>query len=458
MTKKANTMKDYYVFPKNFLWGAATAAYQIEGAAAEDGRGPSVWDTFCAKPGKVLQDHTGDVATDHYHRYREDVGIMADLGLKAYRMSLSWSRLLPTGAGTVNARGVDFYDRLFDELLAHGIEPWVTLYHWDMPQALEDEFGGWESREVVKRFGDYAALVAQRFSDRVHHFMTLNEMWVIADCCYTWGINPPQKTLPAKGANQVRHHVILAHGVAAEALRAHARQPLQVGLAQNLGALVPVVETPENVAAARKALRYEERGYLTPIMEGKYLDSYLQEMGADAPTIEEGDMKTIGAPLDFLGMNLYGPTYVRAAPQSPLGYVKLPTPKAYPHMHVDWINVGPQIVYWTPRLAHELWNVPAIYITENGCGCDDRLTTDGEVLDTDRVMYLRNHFIAAHRAVQEGVPLKGYFVWSLLDNFEWKEGYTQRFGLVYVNYQTLKRTPKLSAEFYREVIARNAVV
>ncbi len=451
-------MPDYYAFPKGFLWGAATAAYQIEGAVNEDGRGPSVWDSFCAKPGKVLQDHTGEVATDHYHRYREDVGIMADMGLKAYRLSIAWPRLLPTGAGAANAKGVDFYDRLIDELLARGIEPWVTLYHWDMPQALEDEFGGWESREVVKRFGDYAALVAQRYSDRVSHFMTLNEMWVVADCCYNWGFNPPEKKLPAKGANQVRHNVILAHGVGVEALRAHARRPLQVGVAHCISSLLPVMDTPEDIEATRRALRHEERGYLTPIMEGKYSEEYLREMGADAPTIEEGDMRTIGAPLDFVGLNLYHGSYVKAAPEAPQGYVKLPVPKAYPHMHVDWIKIVPQIVYWSPRLVHELWNVPALYLTESGCGCDDRLTSDGEVIDTDRVMYLRNHFIAAHRAVREGIPLKGYFVWSLLDNFEWKEGYTYRFGLVYVNYQTLKRTPKLSAKFYKTVIARNAVV
>lgn len=221
---------------------------------------------------------------------------------------------------------------------------------------------------------------------------------------------------------------------------------------------MPILDTPADVAATRKALRHEERGYLTPIMEGKYAEEYLREMGADAPTIEEGDMRAIGAPLDFVGLNLYYGTYVKAAPESPLGYIKLPVPKAYPHMHVDWIKVVPQIVYWIPRLVHELWKVPALYLTESGCGCDDRLTADGEVIDTDRVMYLRNHFIAAHRAVREGIPLKGYFVWSLLDNFEWKEGYTHRFGLVYVNYQSLARTPKLSAKFYKTVIARNAVV
>lgn len=449
---------DFYRFPADFIWGAATAAYQIEGATREDGRGLSVWDTFCEKPGKVLQDHNGDIATDHYHRYKEDVKLMADMGLKAYRMSISWSRLLPDGYGKINDKGVDFYSRLIDELLAHGIQPWITLYHWDMPQKLEDEFGGWESRETVKRFGDYAALVAQRYSDRVTNYMTLNEMWVIADCCYAWGINPPQKRLPAKGANQVRHHVILAHGVGAQALRAHAHKPIRVGVAHNPGPLVPVIDTPGNVEATRKALRVEERGYLTPIMEGQYPDFYLKEMGADAPDFTDADMKTIGSPMDFLGLNLYAPNYVRADAKAPHGYVKLPAPKAYPHMHADWIHVGPQITYWMPRLVKELWGPKEIYITESGCACDDRLTTAGEVIDTDRVMYLRNHFIAAHRAVSEGIPLKGYFVWSLLDNFEWKEGYTHRFGIVYVNYQTLRRTPKLSATFYKEVIERQAVV
>lgn len=451
-------MKHYYSFPENFIWGAATSAYQIEGAAHEDGKGLSVWDTFCRQPGRVWNDHTGDIATDHYHRFPEDVKIMKDLGLKAYRFSVSWPRIFPTGRGAINEKGLAFYDRLTDALLEAGIEPWMTLYHWDMPQALEDDFGGWESRETCRHFGEYAAVLSRRFSDRIKHYMTINEMWVVGDCCYGLGINPPCKKLPKKQLNQVRHHVILAHGMAVRALRENAVGPIEVGWAHNAPVYVPAIETPEHIEATKRALRSQEGPYSVPILEGKYSDEYLRDQGADAPEFTDEDLQIIGSPLDFVGLNIYRPRYIAADVQSPKGFRQLPMPKGYPHMQADWIAVGPQVAYWQPRLFSELWGVKAIYITENGCACADKFDHDGQIYDTDRVMYLRNHLIAAHRAVEENYPLKGYLTWSLLDNFEWKEGYEWRFGLVYVNYQTLDRTPKLSAKFYQQVIANNAVM
>jgi beta-glucosidase len=451
-------MRQSYQFPPSFLWGAATSAYQVEGATDEGGRGTSIWDTFCKMPGRVLMDHSGDISVDHYHRYKEDVEIMRSLGLKAYRFSLSWSRLIPQGYGAVNQLGADFYSRLIDTLIEAGIQPWITLYHWDLPQKLEDEFGGWESRETVNHFADYASLVSRLYSDRAVNYMTMNEMGVIDTCGYGLGINPPCKKLSPTRLNAVRHNIILAHGLGVQALRSGAHSTIKVGLAENVSAVVPAIETEEHIAASKLAQRYQERYHLTPILEGRYHEGYIQEQGADAPAYTDEEMRVISTPIDFVGVNVYCPTYVMAAPQSPLGFKKMSLPPAYPHMHAEWITVSPQIAYWTPRLISELWNVKEIYITENGCACNDRLNAQGEVLDIDRVMYLRNHFIAAHRAVSEKIPLKGYFVWSLLDNFEWKEGYTWRFGIVYVNYQTLKRTPKLSAEFYKEVILENAVV
>jgi beta-glucosidase len=451
-------MNDYYVFPKDFVWGAATSSYQVEGAAYKDGKGLSVWDNFCKLPGKIWNDHNGDIAADHYHRYIEDVKIMKDLGLKGYRFSVAWPRIFPNGRGSINQKGLDFYDRLIDELLAAGIQPWMTLYHWDMPQALEDDFGGWESQETCKHFANYAALLSKHYSDRVKHYMTINEMWVVADCCYGYGFNPPNKKLPKKQVNQVRHNVILAHGMAVQALRNNAADTVEVGWAHNAAALVPAIETEEHIAATKLALRREEGPYSVPILEGKYSDEYLQQEGENAPEFTDEEMKTINSPLDFVGLNIYYPRYIMADENDPKKYKSLPLPKTYPHMQADWITVGPQITYWQPRLFHELWSPKAIYITENGCACADKLDNDGEVYDTDRVMYMRNHLINAHRAVNEDIPLKGYFAWSLLDNFEWKEGYEWRFGITYVNYQTLERTPKLSSKFYREVIKNNSVV
>jgi beta-glucosidase len=442
-------------FPQGFLWGSATASYQVEGAVNEDGRGASIWDTFSHTSGKVNNGDTGDVADDHYHRYKEDVQLMKALGLKTYRFSVAWPRVFPQGTGTPNPKGLDFYNRLVDELLANNIQPYCTLFHWDLPQALEDK-GGWQSRDTSEAFAIYAGYVAQHLSDRVKHFMTMNEMSSFVDIGYHDGRHAPGLKLPPAGVNQVRHHAVLAHGLAVQAIRANAKPSTKVGLAENAIATVPVIETPEHIAAAVKAYREVNAGYLTVVMEGKYTDAYLAHHGGAAPKFTAADMKTIGSPVDFVGLNVYTPAYVRAADNA-AGFAMVPTPSSYPHMMSPWLYVGPEAIYWSPRHAAQLWNVKEIYITENGASSTDVLTSDGHVHDSDRVMYLRNYLTQLHRAVSEGVPVRGYFLWSLMDNYEWADGYAYRFGIHYVDFATQKRTPKMSAHFYREVIARNGL-
>jgi beta-glucosidase len=441
-------------FPKGFLWGSATASYQVEGAVNEDGRGPSIWDTFSHTPGKIKNNDTGDVADDHYHRYKEDVQLMKALGLNTYRFSVAWPRVFPKGKGTPNPKGLDFYNRLVDELLANNIQPYCTLYHWDLPQALEDK-GGWQSRDTSEAFANYAGYVAEHLSDRVKYFMTLNEMSSFVSG-YSSGYHAPGLKLAPAGVNQVRHHAVLAHGLGVQAIRAHAKPGTKVGLAENANAAVPIIETPEHIAAATKAMREINAGYLTVIMEGRYTDAYLAHAGADAPKFTDADMKAIGTPVDFLGMNIYTPSYIRAD-DSPAGFAHVPPPASYPHMMSPWLHVGPEALYWGPKLAAQIWNIKEIYITENGASSTDVLTPEGQVYDSDRIMYLRNYLTQLHRGVSEGVPVRGYFLWSLMDNYEWADGYAYRFGIHYVDFATQKRTPKMSAHFYREVIARNGL-
>jgi beta-glucosidase len=443
-------------FPKGFLWGSATASYQVEGAFNEDGRAPSIWDTFSRIPGKVVNNATGDVADDHYHRYKEDVQLMKALGVKAYRFSIAWPRVFPQGAGSPNPKGLDFYNRLVDELLANDIKPFATLYHWDLPQTLQDNGGGWESRDTSKAFGDYAGYVAERLSDRVKHFFTINEFGAFVELGYRIGIHAPGLKLPPGRFNQTRHHAVLGHGLAVQAIRAKAKPGTKIGLAENMTICVPVIESPAHIDAATRAARELNAPYMTVIQEGKYTDAYLAMAGADAPKFTPEDLKTISSPLDFVGINIYTPTYVRAD-SSPAGFSVVPNPQSYPHMASWWLNIGPEALYWGPRHVAKIWNVKEIYITENGCSSSDVPAADGIVYDTDRVMYLRNYISQLQRATADGVPVHGYFLWSLMDNFEWADGYTNRFGLHYVDYATQKRTPKLSAAFYKEVIARNGI-
>ena len=442
-------------FPKGFRWGTATSAYQVEGAAREDGRGPSIWDTFCREPGRISDGSNGDVSVDHYHRYKEDVALMKSIGAQTYRFSISWPRVFPAGRGNLNPAGLAFYDRLVDELLASNIEPWPTLFHWDLPQALQDK-GGWEQRDTALAFADYAGAVAAKLGDRVRNFFTLNEMASFIEHGYGIGIFAPGLKLPADRLAQARHHAVLAHGLGVQAIRAKGRAGTRVGPAENLTVALPAFEIPAHVQAAELATRELNASYLTVMMEGRYTDAYLAGLGANAPKVDDGDLKIIASPVDFVGINVYGPgPYVLSSEAAP-GYEILKWPKSYPHMASTWLRLAPEVLYWAPRHVARLWKPKAIYISENGTSSKDKLDKDGRVYDLDRVMYLRNCLTQLHRATQEGVPVRGYFLWSLLDNFEWADGYATRFGLVHVDYATQKRTPKLSAAFYKEVIASNA--
>lgn len=447
-------------FPSGFLWGAATSAYQIEGAVDEDGRGRSIWDDYVRKPGKIADGSNADRAADHYHRFKDDVRLMTALGIKAYRFSIAWPRIFPDGAGSPNSRGLDFYHRLVDELLANGIQPFATLYHWDLPKALQDRFAGWESRDTAKAFGDYAGYIARHLTDRVKHIFTINEAATFIDLGY--GNAPiehaPGLKLPQAGLNQVRHHVALGHGLAVQAIRANGQAGTKVGPAENMVVCVPAIETDANIRAAEIATRELNAGYLTVIMEGQYTDAFLSYAGATAPKFTSDDLRVISAPIDYLGLNVYMPHKYVVATDDPHGFRTLPMPTSFPHMDSRWLMVGPEALYWAPRLAAKIWNTPEIYVTENGTSAADDVAPDGQIYDLDRVMYLRNYLTHLQRAASEGVPVKGYFHWSLLDNFEWSDGLQKRFGLYHIDFATQQRTPKLSAAFYRELIAKNALV
>lgn len=445
-------------FPNGFLWGTATSSYQIEGAVNADGRGPSIWDTFTRQPGAISDKSTGEVACDHYHRYKEDVQLMKALGAKAYRFSIAWPRVFPDGTGKPNSKGLDFYDRLLDELLANGIEPFATLYHWDLPQALQDRFGGWTSRDTSKAFADYSAYVAGRLSDRVKHFFTINECSRTVSLGHQYGSDAPGLKLPSAEVNQVRHHIALGHGLAVQAIRAYARTGTKVGPAENAVSCIPAIDTPANVRAAETAMRELNAGYLTVMLEGKYTDAYLKKNGNDAPKFTPEDLRIISSPVDFVGLNVYMPDHYVVAADNEHGYTLAPFPKSFPHMDAPWLRFGPETMYWTPRQVAKLWNVKSIFITENGTSGTDQVAADGSISDLDRVMYLRNYLTQLQRATSEGVPVHGYFLWSLMDNFEWSDGFEKRFGLYRVDFETQARTPKLSAAFYRETIARNAAV
>ncbi|MEO7277920.1 MAG: GH1 family beta-glucosidase [Sphingomicrobium sp.] len=440
-------------FPADFRWGTATASYQIEGAVTEDGRGPTNWDVFAHTPGRTINGDTGDVADDSYHRLAEDTQLLKNLGVHSYRMSFAWSRIFPDGRGQPNPKGVDHYKRVIDNLLENGIEPYITMFHWDLPSALP---GGWQNRDTAYAFADYAGYMAGQMSDRLKHIMTVNEIRCFTDLGHQVGIHAPGLKLPPAEVNQVRHHGVLAHGLGVQAIRAHAKAGTRVGLADNTSFYVPVIDTPEHIAAAKKATREKNAMFLTAIMEGRYIDEYLKQEGANAPTVKAGDMAAIASPLDFVGLNIYAPEWARAD-DSPQGYATMPHIASSPHMASPWLIVGPEVAYWGVRQVSELWAPQTLYISENGASADDPME-NGRVDDADRVMYLRNYITQFHRAVAEGYPLKGYFLWSLMDNFEWADGYSKRFGIHYVDFKTQKRTPKLSAAWYKEVIARNAVV
>lgn len=435
-------------FPDGFIWGAATSAYQIEGAAKEDGRGPSIWDTFSHTPGRTRNGDTGDVAADHYHRYGEDVALMQRLGLGSYRFSLSWPRILPEGTGTVNQRGLDFYKRLLDELHRRGVTPMVTLFHWDLPQRLQDR-GGWLQRDCARWFSDYADVVFRALGDAVPTWLTVNEPKTIVMAGYQSGVHAPGVQDRA-GSYVVAHHLLLAHGLAVRALRASGAKG-RIGPALNLAPAYPADDGDAAKRAAVTADGWENRAFLDPVLKGTYPDDLMALLPADAPVrsaIHDGDLAIIGSRNDVLAVQYYNPVYVNGVGS----YVnKVPTSVA------TWQQIYPQGLYDVlTRLKRDYGDIP-LTITENGIPVRDEVGADGEVRDQARIDFLRDHLAAAHRAISEGVKLESYHVWSLLDNFEWAEGYAQRWGLVYVDFQTQRRIPKASAQWYREVIARNMV-
>jgi len=433
-------------FPNNFLWGAATASYQIEGAWNEDGKGESIWDRFCHTPGKIEDNSTGDVACDHYHRYLDDIALMRRLGLKAYRFSTSWGRVLPGGRGPLNLRGLDFYDRLVDSLLAANIEPFLTLYHWDLPQVLQDE-GGWENRNTCHAFADYAALMVKRFGDRVRYWTTFNEPSVVAFDGNLAGEHAPGIQDP-RVAFQVVHHLLVAHGLAVQAIRA-IDPKLQVGIVLNLWNSEPATDSPEDIAAAEAAWQKSDAIFPDAIFKAQYPPLVYEMVGENMPKIQDGDFALASQKLDYLGLNSYSRNLVSAN-----GNIN-PVPGSE-YTEMGWEVCAPALRRLLVRINND-YRLPPIYITENGASFQDEVSPDGKVHDARRLDYLKQHFLQTRLAMQDGVDVRGYFVWSLLDNFEWGHGYTKRFGIVRVDYETQERIVKDSGEWYANVIASNSV-
>jgi beta-glucosidase len=435
------------LFPADFVWGASTSSYQIEGAVEEDGRGKSIWDTFSHTPGLVKNDDTGDVACDHYHRWIEDVEWLARGGFNAYRFSTAWPRILPAGAGVIEQRGLDFYDRLVDGLITRGITPWLCLYHWDLPQALQDQ-GGWLKRDIADQFADYARIVARRLGDRVKHWAMSNEPNVHALFGYGMGGHAPGlKGLPNFLA--ASHHQNLAQGRALQALRAE-RADLRLGTVISISPVRPSSDRKEDHRAAERFDAFWNGSFLDPLFKG----SYPAAVAADfAPLIVGDDLKAIQQPIDFFGLNYYAPAWVADAPQSLFGAWFGAVPAGTPFTAIGWPIDASGLTDVLNRFRDQYGN-PEIYVTENGACYDDKLAANGTVQDDDRVAYLRDHIAAARRALADGVKLKGYFAWSLLDNFEWSEGYNRRFGIIHVDFASQKRTPKASFGFLSDTIKR----
>lgn len=408
-------------FPEGFRWGVATSAYQIEGAWDEDGKGVSIWDTFAHTPGKVKNDENADVANDHYHRYPEDVALMKEIGANAYRFSIAWPRIFPEGTGSPNPKGLDFYSRLVDELLAADIEPFVTLYHWDLPQKLQDDHGGWLSADTSKAFGEYAGYVAGHLGDRVKHFFTINEFASFVETGYQ-GVEaqvgggktvhlgmPPGLNLTDAELKQVRHHAVLGHGLAVQAIRANGPADTKVGFAENIRVAVPVIDAPEYIEAAEVATRERNAGFTTVMLEGQYTDAYLASAGGSGPTFTDDELEVIASPLDFVGVNLYRPNIYVEPSDEPPGYREVPINGSHPKMHSAWHIVDPEVMYWGTRQLQSIWGAESIFITENGCAALDVVAEDGRIYDSDRVMFMRASLTQLQRATSEGVPVDGYF-------------------------------------------------
>jgi beta-glucosidase len=462
-------MSKFITFPKDFVWGCAASSYQVEGACNEAGKGPSIWDTFTHTPGKIANGETGDVTIDHYHRYKEDIALMKELRLDAYRFSTSWTRILPNGTGTINQAGLDFYDRLVDELLKKKIEPYLCLFHWDLPQALQDH-GGWLNRDTAYAFAEYARILAEHLSDRVKVWMTHNEPWVAAMVGYGFGQHAPGLNDPIAGFKAL-HHIFLSHGLAAEAIRASAKQPVKVGITLSINPIHPATDSKKDLGAARRMDTALNRLQLDPFLKGT---SPMQEFTIgkilSKSIVKPGDLEKMHT-LDLLGVNYYTRTVAKYDPKFPVVSAIQVQPEGNEYSGM-W-EIYPEGIYevltrvWKDyfpalpagrvpdRVEGSGLRGPEIMITENGIPVPDGLDFDGRVRDERRIRYLRNHIAQVHRAMDEGVPVKGYFHWSLMDNFEWALGYAPRFGLIYVDYKTLKRTIKDSGRWFAEVIQDN---
>lgn len=445
------------MFPKSFTWGAASSAYQIEGAFDTDGRGLSVWDEFCKRPGAVHNNETGNVACDHYHRFADDVQAMRSIGLQAYRLSISWPRVLPEGVGRVNEAGLAFYDRLVDRLLDAGITPWITLFHWDMPQELFLR-GGWLNRESADWFAEYAALLAKRLSDRVSNWITLNEPQVYINLGHNEGKHAPGLKLSIRECLTASHNTLLAHGRAVQALRASARQPLKIGWAPVGHTSCPATGSPADIEAARRSMFSVKRKdfwnnswFGDPVCLGHYPVDGLELFAGDMPKFPSSDLKTIHQPIDFYGLNIYSGDTVEAGPNGEPRSV--PAPLGSPITTFRWL-VHPEVLYWGPRLIAERYRLP-IAMTENGMANVDWVDLDGKVQDPQRIDFTRRYLLQLARTIKDGTNVIAYFHWSIMDNFEWAEGYKERFGMIHVDYTTLARTLKDSALWYRGVIASN---
>jgi beta-glucosidase len=447
-----------HAFPDDFLWGVATSAQQIEGGIHEGGRGESIWDRFAATPGQIEDGSDASVACDHYHRWRQDIDLMQALGIGAYRLSIAWPRILPAGRGVINEAGLDFYDELVDALVEAGIRPFVTLYHWDLPQVLQDR-GGWAARETVDAFVEFSDAVSRRLGDRVRHWVTHNEPWCITTLGHEQGHHAPGHRDPTE-ALRVGHHLLLSHGRAIEVLRGNA-PGAEVGIVLNLMPVRPASSSEPDRDAARRLDGSFNRWFLDPLFRGRYPDDVIADrvrrghlVRAELPFVEDGDLQIIATPIDYLGVNYYSRAVVRAdGDGEPVGVPMVPEEEL---TDMGWEVYAPGLYDTLIHVSRE-YRPAKIYITESGVAYGDSPDAKGRVTDTRRIAFLRDHMLAAHRAIADGVPLHGYFVWSLLDNFEWGQGYAKRFGLHWVDYTSLERLPKDSAFWYRNVVAANAV-
>lgn len=444
-------MTERISFPPDFIWGAATSAYQIEGAWNEEGKGLSIWDTFAHRPGKTYSGHHGDVAVDHYHRWKEDIQLMKGLGLKAYRFSIAWPRVLPEGIPPVNQAGLDFYGRLVDALLENGIEPIPTLFHYDLPQSLQEN-GGFAIRDTANLFADYAKIVADSLGDRVSTWITINEPMVFAANGHLIGEHAPGFS-DIQAAVSVVHYQLLAHGLATQAIRASIPRPVSVGIALNLSPVYPATSSDEDRLAAQRFDHIQNRSTLDPIFKGSYPAELLDLVSLLLPKMESDELKDIATPIDFLGVNYYTRAVVRHEPGVP--FVELTEVRPRGNSYSMMWEIYPQGLYELLTRLHREYAPPKIMVTENGIPIADEVDLDCEIRDVRRIQYLQDHLFQAHKAIAAGVPLTGYLVWSLMDNFEWAYGYRMRFGLIHVDFETQQRTHKFSAKWYRQVISNN---